>query len=153
MVCPINTLRMGAESASSAFCQTYVCVCSGEMVKSSSVRHAEYWRWGWNTHCFPSLVLPRWMGLFQPFALSDPLLTQYSPLEWPKVSPPALSDPLPGNLFWPDPFPNQPPTTAAEKSGARIQTHLRARDGAFSGFVCLDGWAMIIWLCGWVLRF
>lgn len=71
------------------------------------------------------------MGLFQLFAPADSLLTQYSARVWPKVSPPALSDPLPGSLSCPDTFSiftNQP---AGKNVHARLQTHLIAESSTF----------------------
>lgn len=54
MVCPINTVKIGTDSASYTL-PNLQCVCNVcKMVKSSLVRPTEPWRWVWNTHCFPS---------------------------------------------------------------------------------------------------
>lgn len=57
------------------------------MVKSSLQRPGEPWRWVWKTlPCF--LAFYSMNGtLSGPEAPADPLLTQYTPLIWPKVSP------------------------------------------------------------------
>lgn len=102
--------RSWVSLAAAALCHTCgVCVCVCVVEELGETLRALTLSLEHTLLSFPGFS--PWMGPFQPFAAARSLLTQNSPLIWPKVSPQGPSDQLPGSLLSADTFgffPNPP---------------------------------------------